>query len=446
MFTGYFSLGGIEVGNRRRAYEYARLSECPMTWLKLPSCEPVENVLGHSIYTPLEMEQAPWWEPDNPEMSRRFFGFYPLSITNISDSTWVGSIREGIQSGGVNGPGRHAARQVRVRGFMVARGEDALEHGMTWLTHAITPGRCDVHGDTCGNVDMMFFAACPRDQDFANGETGEQYDDYVRSLRRYIHGVKPLSGVIIVNQMRRGEFYAYEVEFTLSAEDGHVYGFTEFPDLATSEASTVLDSPYNLLTVPSAEKLEANDPTSLVATNLVTNPSFELNTNGWSHFSSDVSGSISAGNGSPTLTRSTILAAVGDYSGMVRLLFPGTATASGECWVGIRSNDIDVSYRPYESSLSITAWAAAVAATVGSVAEMRMRVAFYSATGWTIRETNYPASELSGNTWQLTTALPEGAAKVRVEVSARVSWVASSTNANNSDHRLYLDAVAVMIP
>lgn len=434
------------MGNRLRAHTYAREADCPLPWFQLTDCEVSAAALGHSEYAYQNISEAPWWDPDIPDVSSRFFGFYTTAITNVSDSTWVGSYNEGIGPGGSNGPGRYAVREIRVRGFMAAQGEDALEHGMTWLVTMLEPGTCATHENSCGDVDMMFFASCPRDR--GEEESMEDYDMYVRSLRRYSHDIRPLSGPLILQQVHRGQHYGYEVEFTLSAENPHIYGSLEWMDLLTSDASTVLSSPYNLVTHPSAELRGLRVE---VSRNLVNNPSFEVNTDFWRVSASTISGSNPSSYVS--LGRSTSLKAVGSYSGLFRLQGNGTTAATGVAVIKVVTGAssqvqdlIDLTAYSPGTSVSLTAWAACIASSVGSVDSLNLRINFFDEVGWITPGPEFPAGDPSGHTWQETFILPEATAFMQIVIKAQVTWTSSATSANNSDHRLYVDAVAVTVP
>lgn len=160
MFDGYLRLGDVEVVNSARAKGYGETADCPLGWFQC-ECEGLEDALlqdGRYVYQ--NITEAPWYDPRNPE-SARFYGAMGLGMRNVSDSTRGASVTEGITDGGVVGQARRAGRSVRVRTWLSADGEDALEYGMTWLGAAISSRRCAQHNYACGGMSAQFFAACP---------------------------------------------------------------------------------------------------------------------------------------------------------------------------------------------------------------------------------------------------------------------------------------------
>lgn len=162
MFTGYFSLGGNEVGNNARAIGYARTSDCPIMWHRGETCDNLAEALHDNVYEYQFIDQAPWYDPDDPDVTGRFLGLYVVSISGLSDSTRAATVTEKNTDGAQVSGYRHTSREVRVRAFLTARGMDALEAGMTWLRNALEPNACGMHGNVdCGASDMGFFVDCP---------------------------------------------------------------------------------------------------------------------------------------------------------------------------------------------------------------------------------------------------------------------------------------------
>lgn len=164
MFKGYLEFGGNEVGNNARAYGYASTADCPARWILDPHLSGFNVAVGDGTYSHATISEAPWYDPDEPDLSARFFGLSVIDVKGLPDSTREASITQ------KNGPGaqvsgyRHAAREVRVRGWLTAAGEDALEAGMTWLRNVLEPDACGMHGGTCGTADLAFFVSKPPPQ------------------------------------------------------------------------------------------------------------------------------------------------------------------------------------------------------------------------------------------------------------------------------------------
>jgi hypothetical protein len=160
MWDGYLTLGGNEVGNNARAIGYQRTANCPVTWIRDMDCAGLHDALGEG-YTYDRISEAPWYDPDDPDTTSRFLGLYVVSMEGVSDSTRSAVITEKITDGAQVSGYRHAAREVRIRALLTARGMDALEGGMTWLRNVLEPDACGVHGGDCGASDMQFFVDCP---------------------------------------------------------------------------------------------------------------------------------------------------------------------------------------------------------------------------------------------------------------------------------------------
>ena len=161
MWSGYFTLGGNEIGNSARALGYARTSDCPITWLRDRDCGGVLEALGDDPYIYDRIIEAPWYDPDASDLTSRFLGLYVVSMEGISDSTRSAEVTEKIIDGAQVSGYRHRSREVRVRAMLSAKGMDALEAGMTWLRNVLEPNACGVHGADCGAADLQFFVDCP---------------------------------------------------------------------------------------------------------------------------------------------------------------------------------------------------------------------------------------------------------------------------------------------
>jgi hypothetical protein len=439
MYDGYFEMGGNEILNRERAYTYAREAGCPITWLRLAGCPGLDDALGDQPYTN-GVTEAPWYDGALPETGR-FYGAYPLTIEGISDSTRIATITEGILDGGVIQGGRRAVRQVRCTALLVAEGMDALEAGMSWLDEALDLENCSTHAGTCGEVDACFFVSCPPER--IDGESDDDYEEDIRLLRRQMHGCVTISGPLITGTLKRGEHYGYLVEFTVAAATPWVFSMPEQIDLIPSPATVVQDSPFNLVTYPSAELADAANLT--VATNLSTNPSVETNTTGWTGTVTVVSGSDPTS--LITSAQSNDIAAVGTYSYRRRLLgnstnLSGTATITIYQDVALASN----------TRVSVTIWGALLllAGATSTLNSLSAQVVWLTSGGVTVSTTSLGSalsSELGGRVFSVdSAAVPATAVTARVMLSAGVSWVSSTTPANNCDIRFYGDALAVTVP
>lgn len=116
---------------------------------------------GDLPYDYANIADAPWYDPDEPDLSSRFYGAYGIEMRGLSDSTREAAITQKNGDGAVVSGYRHGPREVRVRAWLTAVGTDALEHGNTWLRNVLEPNACGTHGGACGAADSAFFVDCP---------------------------------------------------------------------------------------------------------------------------------------------------------------------------------------------------------------------------------------------------------------------------------------------
>ena len=237
MFEGFLRLGDVEIVNNARAQGYAETSDCPLNWFEC-SCDGLAESQGESAgYSIQNVSQAPWFDVRNPE-SARFYGLSGLSLRNVSDSTRYAETTEGITDGGVAGNPRRAGRSFRVRGWMSADGQDALEYGMSWLSAALISRRCAQHDFACGGASAEFFVECPPvravitvpgedpgDPPVTRPQTDEEYAESVSEKLRFMHSVKVISGPLEIQTRpsQDGRHWGREVEFTLYAEEPGIF-------------------------------------------------------------------------------------------------------------------------------------------------------------------------------------------------------------------------------
>ncbi|WNT45289.1 minor tail protein [Microbacterium phage BabyDotz] len=277
-------------------------------------------------------------------------------------------------------------------------------------------------------------------------QTLPEYIFQVDALRRYVHDVA-ISGPITVSDMHfEDDFVGRTVEFTISSERAWVYGKTRTLTLAPSLPTVMEDTPFNRIPYPSAE---LGSGSIVIAKNLADNPSVETNATNWSTTATVVTGSSPT----PYLTgaRSTELAAVGTASYRSRILGNGSTAASGGAFL-FAHNDVALPAGTGRR-ISLNMWAACLI-TAGSgtaIQSLQVRYDFLNSGGSSIGGAvifgTAAASELGGNAYSVTgVAVPATATTVRVSAVARVDWASSATSGQNSDIRLYADALTVSIP
>lgn len=447
VFEGYARFGGVEVVNSERIRGYSDTSDCPPNWFVGDRCATLQNALSDLDYTHDNIALAPWFDGSLADLSSRFHGVFGLGVTGLGDSTRSASTSEGIDDGGSLGRTRKGMRSARFSVMLAAQGRDALEYGISWLNSAMDAGRCGMHGSACGTTDLEYLVDCPPAQ--AEGQTDADYlAKSIDPLRRYMHDVSVTSGPLLVQQLhsQKGDYWGALMEWTVTSERAWVYSKTRPVALPVTPTIVIQDTPYNLAKYPSAELSTAG--AVVVATNYSTNPSVETNATGWLAVASAVSGS----NPSTYLSSGRVtgeLSAVGSSSFRARLLGNGSTAASGVANIDARQ-EIAL---PALSSVrySINVWGAAVvtAGAGGSAISSVSAYVDWLNSGGTLLSTEFlgDSSNQGGFAWTRSgIEPPAGAVRARVIVRATANWASSATPANNSDIRLYADALALTAP
>lgn len=128
--------------------------------LQEPHCPHLLDAVG-----PLDdglVEETPWYDSRYPGESSRFFGAFGIDSTLVNDSTRQVPVLEGVSDGGVIGRTRHGMARLRQRAVLVAKGQDALDWGSSWLDRRLDPDGCEKAGGLpCGVGNVAFLADCP---------------------------------------------------------------------------------------------------------------------------------------------------------------------------------------------------------------------------------------------------------------------------------------------
>ncbi|QUE25332.1 minor tail protein [Microbacterium phage Fizzles] len=444
-YEGYLAIGGVEVVNTERARGYTQTGDCPSSIVEAEGCDGLEGALASEPYIYANIASAPWYDRSLPDLSRRFYGIVGLIIDGVTDSTRSFSRTEGVTNGGTNGAPRKGMRGLRATAVLLAHGDDALDYGAQWLS-AVFDGGCGQHGDACSMTDAEFLATCPRERN--DGEPLEDYIRYVDSLRRYVHDVA-ITGPITVEELHfEGDFVGRRVEFSISSERAWVYGKRKQLVLAPTLPTVMEDTPFNRMPFPNAENVNGS---VVVATNLSANPSVETNANGWLQSAATVSGA--AASTFISSARSTDVAAVGAASYRVRLLGDGGTTVASGVADMAAYQDVAIPAGA-NRRVSLNLWAAVLALAGGApgtvLQSLAVRYQFLNG-GATIGSpevfgTADPA-DFSGKAYSAPSiAVPAAATGVRISAVARVTWASTATTGQNSDVRLYADALLVSVP
>lgn len=281
-------------------------------------------------------------------------------------------------------------------------------------------------------------------------QTDAEYAVVVDRYRRFMHEVSVTSGPLVVEERTTmdGEFRVMTVEWTISAERPWIYSLTRPVELPISPTAVVQDTPYNLAPYPSAELATAGAID--VAINHSANPSLETNATNWATTAAVLTGTAPAA----YFTSGRVtgeLAANGTASMRGRILGNGaTEVASSQARI---ITEHTVTFTPGSQRVSFTGWAASLivgGAGVSSVNVMRAEAQWYvgaTPTGAAVDLGTATVAQLSGRVFALKSQVPPaGATSVRVRFIFDVTWRSSATPANNSDIRVYSDAVGVTVP
>ncbi len=451
MYRGWLNMGGTEIGNNERVRTLTRTNPVPMGWFVDPREPTIQDAMDPGApYDYSNIAQAPWYDPTLPEASSNFFGVFVMGITGLPDGTRTSGIVESIYDGGSPGIPRKAVKQVTVSALLTARGLEALEYGLTWLDAVLDAQACGQHGDLCGLTDLTFLTDVPPAQ---GALTSDQYQALITTKKRYLHSVWATSSPKIQSELESNGIYGYNVQFTIAAGRPFIYTATQDLDLPPTIPIVYQDIPYNLSQYPSFELTDGTTP--VVATNFSPNPSFE--TDG-SNTAATVGSTVSGTAATAFLTsgRSTDIAADRLASFRARVLGDGSTAATGRTVITTKqTSDLTTPLATAGTRVSITAWlsqfiiAGAAASTLNS---MKLEVQWLNSSNAAvgspvlIGSTTTPA-DFNGKVFAAKSLVPPAtSAKAQLIASYDFTWTSSSTPANNSDIRAYLDAIAVTVP
>lgn len=190
-FDGFFQFGGVEIVNAKRTTDYVRNLAGGLPLVRRTTIYDTLNaVLGDAPYRTPFLDGASWVETDPPSdldqtnPTHNFYGFYPLEIMGIGDSTMAASVTEALGDGGFVNSSRDASRSIKFHGILLAGDMLSAEHGLTWLRNALKGNGCGMHGGACGFSDLRYFLASPDvcDPSFNTDFTAHTADEMMGSL------------------------------------------------------------------------------------------------------------------------------------------------------------------------------------------------------------------------------------------------------------------------
>lgn len=458
----WFCFGGTEIINNARVRGYAETAGCMIPLFQDPGCEGavdalndgvayVANTVPSMIYNGIEPptptmrsfapEDAPWYE--NTTGAPEFLGVYCISATGLEGSTMSAPVTEGVLDGGVVGRQRMATREIRFRVLLLGLSDVGAEYGMTWLQNMLRASGCGSHGTGCSSSDLTFMHSCPP----TRASFGGPYDLTMEfEFTRFAHEVTCVSGPLIEQKITRDNYTAYIAEFTLVAANPRIYrpAFWSYTD--NSGYGLVEDNAINLVPFPSATLAGVDVE---IARNLSPNPSVEVNDSGWSATVTTVSGTSAAAYF--TSGRVTDYAGVGTCSYRGRILGNGTTNVANSVTDVRIFNTVSLSIGAGRL-LNVAVWGAATIITGSQSQVISLTADLLWRNGTTVVRTDSlgtaPASAFTGHVFRREGITPPTAAydNVQVRVTGRVRWASNTVPANNSDVRVFGDAVLLSAP
>lgn len=206
MFAGFLMFAGTELANAARTAAYV---ENFMPTFGLEECYDAENlrcVLGDEPYRSPALDEAPWYSPARPA-SAKFYGFYPLSVEGVEDSTLSSTVTELTSDGGVASRPRSSSKEIRVKGLLIGLDDEGVDAGMAWLKGALAGSTCasgNCSGDTL--CQMAYLPECCDYSEFPESPVDDSsYVDTVGEWNPYRKGVITPSANGIVVDMPCGD-------------------------------------------------------------------------------------------------------------------------------------------------------------------------------------------------------------------------------------------------
>jgi hypothetical protein len=447
MYDGFLSFGGNEIINAERSRGISESLLEPITWMKGSRAPSLGPALGDAAYTLLNITKAPWYSAAD-DLSSRFYGVFPISITGIPDSTRTAAVLESVGDGGVVGTTRKSTKTVRVRALLSAAGGDALDFGMAWLSAALDPGACGQHGVQCGSADLQFFSAIPPSLgDYPDSPT---WLAAVNNSIRYMHSATAISGPFVIDRLKgkADHTWGYIVEFSFQIAAPWTFTLARNIALTPGFPTTIQDIPYNLVPYPSAE-LTTNVNVEM-GRNYATNPSSEVDSSSWGTQVRINSGA----DATPYFTggQSNDISVVGTFSERARILGNLSTAATGSALSIIsQGGPLGGAVLP-GARFSVSMWVAMfITSGSGAGTSLTSMEVFVQ---WTIGGASAGApvslgstttpSDFSGKVFSAAGMTPGANADgFFVYANFVTTWTSSATASNNSDIRMYADALVV---
>jgi hypothetical protein len=219
VWDGWFALGGNEFANAARTEAYMEST----SWFRPTYNAPQMGLLlNDGTYRSPLLDDAPWLDAYRPE-SADFFGFYPLEVTGLEDSTRTSTVTESTTDGGNAGRIRHATRSVVFNGLLLAASDAGAQFGADWLRQTLLGSLCGPKPNSpCAGDDLCFFAYEPT-VDLSGGES--TIEECLSPIRRHLRKFAITRGPIITGKRETTDGGAvWMVTFTGTAGDPWQFG------------------------------------------------------------------------------------------------------------------------------------------------------------------------------------------------------------------------------
>ena len=162
MYLGWLSLGGTEIVNSSRTYQYAKRYGLPLNCAD--DCPDLAFVLGDSSYQ--TGFDVPWDDPTQPP---GFLGFIAQSVTGMSNGTIRNFVTDLAGDGSAIGTSRRGRRELLIQVMAVGLTNSALDYGIAWLNSALRGAICDPKAG-CSGSTLCFYDECPS----CDGQTADE--------------------------------------------------------------------------------------------------------------------------------------------------------------------------------------------------------------------------------------------------------------------------------
>jgi hypothetical protein len=155
VFEGYLAFAGNEIVNSARATAYA--TALAITTVRCAPCSTLQRANYDVAYSSPDMDNAPWYDPAEPS-SKEFAGLLGLEVAGLSNTVAGRSITALAEGGAALNPLRRPHREVQFRALAMAKTEQALSYGLSWLAASLRGSFCS---SGCSGDELCFYTSCP---------------------------------------------------------------------------------------------------------------------------------------------------------------------------------------------------------------------------------------------------------------------------------------------